>query len=59
MISKSSPSECYVYITLPGTVEPVTAARFTLTADRGVAFLSGEMTPMLEAMSGAFSSDTR
>ena len=35
MISKPSPTECFVYITLPGTVEPVTAARFELTADRG------------------------
>lgn len=26
--------ECYVYITLPGQIEPVTAGRFTLTKDR-------------------------
>jgi serine/threonine-protein kinase HipA len=34
MISKPAPSECFVYITLPGTTEPITAARFELTADR-------------------------
>jgi serine/threonine-protein kinase HipA len=34
MISKPSPTECFVYITLPGTTEPVTAARFELTTDR-------------------------
>jgi serine/threonine-protein kinase HipA len=33
MISKPPPSECFVYITLPGTIEPVTAARFELTTD--------------------------
>jgi serine/threonine-protein kinase HipA len=33
MISKPSPSECFVYITLPGTTEPVAAARFELAAD--------------------------
>lgn len=33
MISKKSPDECFVYITLPGSTEPVTAARFELTAD--------------------------
>lgn len=30
----SSAQECYVYITLPGNVEPVTAARFELRTDR-------------------------
>jgi serine/threonine-protein kinase HipA len=35
MNSKAAPSECFVYITLPGTIEPVTAARFELTKDRG------------------------
>lgn len=35
MRSKTTPSECFVYITLPGAIAPVTAARFTLTADRG------------------------
>ena len=35
MISKSSPSECFVYITLPGTTDPVTAARFDLAVGRG------------------------
>ena len=30
MISKASPSECYVYITLPGQVSAVTAGRFVL-----------------------------
>ncbi len=34
MTSKPSPSECFVYITLPGATEPVTAARFELTQDR-------------------------
>jgi serine/threonine-protein kinase HipA len=35
MNSKAAPTECFVYITLPGTTEPVTAARFELTANRG------------------------
>lgn len=34
MSSDPQVAECYVYITLPGTTEPVTAGRFTLTADR-------------------------
>lgn len=34
MISKTSPTECFVYITLPGQTEPVTAGRFQLTTDR-------------------------
>ena len=34
MISKPTPTECFVYITLPGQTTPVTAARFELTADR-------------------------
>jgi serine/threonine-protein kinase HipA len=34
MTSKTEPSECFVYITLPGQVEPVTAARFELTTHR-------------------------
>lgn len=34
MSSKTSPSECFVYITLPGEIAPVTAGRFQLTADR-------------------------
>lgn len=34
MISKSSPTECFVYITLPGRTDPVTAGRFQLTAAR-------------------------
>ncbi len=33
MTSDSSPTECYVYITLPGQTEPVTAGRFALTPD--------------------------
>ena len=33
MTSDPSPSECYVYITLPGQTEPVTAGRFALTPD--------------------------
>ena len=27
-------NECFVYITLPGQTEPVTAGRFSLTVDR-------------------------
>lgn len=34
MNSKSAPTECYVYITLPGATEPVTAARFELVKSR-------------------------
>src|SRR5450755_3738563 len=34
MISRPTPTECFVYITLPGQITPVTAARFELTADR-------------------------
>jgi serine/threonine-protein kinase HipA len=34
VISKASASECFVYITLPGQTQAVTAGRFTLTKDR-------------------------
>jgi serine/threonine-protein kinase HipA len=34
MISKPGPDACFVYITLPGMTEPVTAARFELTTGR-------------------------
>ena len=34
MTSKAKPKICYVYITLPGQVEAVTAARFEWTSDR-------------------------
>jgi serine/threonine-protein kinase HipA len=34
MTSEQGPTECFVYITLPGETEPVTAARFELTTDR-------------------------
>jgi len=34
MTSKPDPTECYVYITLPGAAVPVVAARFELTTDR-------------------------
>ena len=34
MISKPTPTECFVYITLPGQTTPVTAARFELTTNR-------------------------
>ena len=34
MTSSVRPSECYVYITLPGETLPVTAGRFTLATDR-------------------------
>jgi serine/threonine-protein kinase HipA len=35
MTSKPTPTECFVYITLPGAIEAVTAARFELTTNRG------------------------
>ena len=35
MTSKPTPAECFVYITLPGATEAVTAARFELTTNRG------------------------
>jgi serine/threonine-protein kinase HipA len=34
MTSRPTPTECFVYITLPDATEAVTAARFELTADR-------------------------
>lgn len=34
MTSKPAPTECFVYITLPGTTDAVTAARFELTTNR-------------------------
>ncbi len=34
MISKTAPSSCFVYLTLPGQTEPVPAARFELTTTR-------------------------
>ena len=34
MTSNSSPSESYVYITLPGQTAPVTAGRYTLLTNR-------------------------
>ena len=34
MISRTTASECYVYITLPGETEFVTAGKFELTTDR-------------------------
>ncbi len=34
MISKSTASECYVYITLPGETKFVTAGKFELSTDR-------------------------
>lgn len=33
-VTSEQPRECFVYITLPGMTEPVTAGRFTLEADR-------------------------
>ncbi len=33
-MTSEAPSECFVYITLPGTTEPVTAGRFALAVDR-------------------------
>jgi serine/threonine-protein kinase HipA len=33
-MTSETPSECYVYITLPGDTEPVTAGRFALSVDR-------------------------
>lgn len=35
MISRTAPTGCFVYITLPGQTDAVTAGRFELTADRG------------------------
>lgn len=34
MTSSTSPTECYVYVTLPGQTDSVTAGRFVLTQDR-------------------------
>ena len=34
MTSEARPSECFVYITLPGQTEPITAGRFELTTTR-------------------------
>ena len=34
MTSEPKPADCYVYITLPGQVTPVTAGRFALISDR-------------------------
>ncbi|HWO35216.1 MAG TPA: hypothetical protein VNO32_41010, partial [Candidatus Acidoferrum sp.] len=34
MTSKTQATECFVYITLPGQTEPVTAGRFVLTKSR-------------------------
>ena len=34
MTSNSTSSECYVYITLPEQINPITAGRFTLSVDR-------------------------
>ena len=33
-MTSSTPTECFVYITLPGATEPVTAGRYSLTEDR-------------------------
>jgi len=33
-MTSSEPGECFVYITLPGQTEPVTAGRFALSVDR-------------------------
>jgi len=33
-MTSEAPGECFVYITLPGQTEPVTAGRFALAADR-------------------------
>ncbi len=33
-MTSEAPTECFVYITLPGQVEPVTAGRFALMTDR-------------------------
>src|SRR5579864_1246990 len=35
MSSEPAPAECFVYMTLPGATEAVTAARFELTVNRG------------------------
>jgi serine/threonine-protein kinase HipA len=33
-MTSEAPAECFVYVTLPGQTEPVTAGRFALTVDR-------------------------
>ncbi|MET0218349.1 MAG: HipA domain-containing protein [Burkholderiales bacterium] len=33
-MTSEAPTECFVYITLPGQIEPVTAGRFLLSTDR-------------------------
>ena len=33
-MTSEAPAECFVYITLPGQTEPVTAGRFALSVDR-------------------------
>jgi len=33
-MTSEAPAECFVYITLPGQTEPVTAGRFVLSVDR-------------------------
>jgi serine/threonine-protein kinase HipA len=33
-VTSEAPAECFVYITLPGQTEPVTAGRFALSVDR-------------------------
>lgn len=33
-MTSEAPTECFVYITLPGQTEPVTAGRFVLNTDR-------------------------
>ena len=33
-MTSEAPGECFVYITLPGETEPVTAGRFALAVDR-------------------------
>jgi serine/threonine-protein kinase HipA len=34
-VTSDAPRDCFVYITLPGEAEPVTAGRFALSVDRG------------------------
>lgn len=34
MTSRTATSSCFVYLTLPGQTEPVTAARFELSTSR-------------------------
>ena len=44
MTSEAGGGECYVYITLPGSTEPVTAGRFQIETDRAGNVQRGRLT---------------